>query len=75
MTEQASYTTPEVQILLEPEGKSFSMPRPKTVLQLLNKLGIRRSTALVIRNGGLLTPDQRIFPNDAVTVRIVTSSG
>lgn len=76
MTEENGHRPPpEIQVLLEPEGKEFSMPRPKTVLQLLGKLGIHRSSALVIRNGGLLTADQRVYPNDAITVRIVTSSG
>lgn len=51
------------------------MPRPKTVLQLLRKLDIRRGAALVIRDGGLLTPDREILPNDSIIVRIVTSSG
>lgn len=64
-----------VTVLLQPEGKSFVMPRPKTVLQLLRKLDIRRGSALVIRDGGLLTPDREILPNDSIIVRVVTSSG
>lgn len=65
----------EIQVLLQPEETAFSMPRPKTVLQLLHRLGIRPGTALVIREGRLLTPDRRIENGDAVTVRIVTSAG
>lgn len=64
-----------ITLLLQPEGREFEFPRPKTVLQLLRKLDIRRGTALVIRNGGLLTEDCRIFPGEHITVRIVTSSG
>ena len=64
-------------ILAQPPqpGKTLSLPRPKTVLQLLGKLGIRRGTALVIRDGELLTQDRAILKDDVITVRIVTSSG
>ena len=51
------------------------MPRPKTVRQLLERLSLRQDAALVIREGGLLTPDRRIEIGDSITVRIVTSSG
>ena len=64
-----------ITLVLEPSGGTRELPRPKTVTQLLNKLGIRRGTALVIRDGGLLTPDREILPGDVVTVRVVTSSG
>ena len=53
----------------------MTLPRPKTVQQLLRKLGIRRCSALVIRDGGLLTEDRAILPGDHITVRRVTSSG
>lgn len=66
---------PEITVCLQPQGKTFAMPRPKTVQQLLRKLDIRRGTALVIRDGGLLTDDREILPGDSITVRIVTSSG
>lgn len=69
------YTPPEITVTLQPADRVFTMPRVKTVLQLLHKLGIRRGTALVIRDGGLLTEDRAIAPGDAITVRIVTSSG
>lgn len=65
----------EITVLLQPEGKEFAMPRPKTVLQLLHRLDVRPGTALVIREGGLLTPDRAILPGEHVTVRLVTSSG
>lgn len=64
-----------ITLILEPDGGTRTMERPKTVIQLLNRLKIRQGTALVIRNGELLTPDRRIEPGDAVTVREVVSRG
>lgn len=66
---------PEVSVLLQPDNRQLTLPRPKTVQQLLRKLDIKRGTALVIRDGGLLTEDRAILPGDSITVRIVTSSG
>ena len=65
----------EITVRFEPSGKEETMPRVKTVLQLLNKLGVKRGTALVIRDGGLLTPDREILPDDVITVRTVVSQG
>lgn len=64
-----------ITLVLEPEGKTLRIPRPKTVTGLLNELGIKRGSALVIRDGELLTPDRRIEPDDTVTVRSVVSRG
>jgi Sulfur transfer protein involved in thiamine biosynthesis len=64
-----------ITLVQEPTGGTITMPRPKTVTQLLHKLAIRPGTALVIRNGELLTPDRRIEPNDTITVRTVISRG
>ena len=64
-----------ITLVLEPTGGTREIPRPKTVTQLLNKLGIRQGTALVIRDGELLTPDRRIETGDTVTVRSVVSRG
>ena len=64
-----------VTVLLQPEEKTLVLPRPKTARQLLAALGMREETALVARNGELLTPDRRIFTGDALLVRTVTSSG
>ncbi len=69
------YAPPLITVLLQPEGKTFDMPRPKTVLQLLHRLDIRPGSALVIREGSLLTPDRAILPGESLTVRVVTSSG
>lgn len=59
----------------EPGGATESVPRPKTAAQLLQRLGIRQSAALVIREGELLTHDRRIEPGDHIIVRTVVSSG
>lgn len=73
--EERTFAPAEITVTMQPEEKIFSIPRPKTVLQLLNRLGLKPGTALVIRENGLLTPDCRIFPNDKIIVRTVTSSG
>ena len=70
-----AYVVPTVSITLEPQGKTMDMPRPKTVCQLLRNLGLRQGTALVIRDGGLLTQDREIRPGDSITIRTVVSSG
>ncbi len=66
---------PTIIVRLLPARRTMTLPRPKTVLGLLQRLDIPPGTALVIRDGGLLTPDREILPNDDVTIRIVTSSG
>ena len=75
METEQRYTIPTITVILQPQEKTISLTRPKTVLQLLDKLGIRRGTALVIRDGELLTQDRAIQKDDVITVRIVTSSG
>lgn len=64
-----------VTVLVQPGNQRLVMPRPKTALQLLEALHLREETALVARNGELLTPDRRIFANDELLVRKVTSAG
>ncbi len=77
MTEQSQrkYPIPMVTVLLQPEEKTFEIKRPKTSRQLLHALGLREETALVARNGQLLTPDVPIYAGDSLLVRKVTSSG
>ena len=74
-TAMTEHMPPTITLVLEPEGDTRTMERPKTVLQLLNRLKIRQGTALVIRDGQLLTPDRRIEVNDVITVRGVVSRG
>ena len=73
---QSEYTPPpSITVHLEPQGQTLTLPRHKTVRQLLHKLSIRESTALVIRDGGLLTQDRAILAGDTITIRTVVSSG
>ncbi len=72
---ERTYIPPIISVLLQPEEKEFELPRPKTVRQLLEALNLREETALVARNGTLLTPDVRIYSGDSLLVRKVTSSG
>lgn len=69
------HTGARVTVLLQPEETHFSLPRPKTVRQLLEALNLAEETALVARHGELLTPDRRIWPDDDLLVRKVASSG
>lgn len=71
-----------ITLRMEPENEVLEYPRPKTVLQLLNRLNMRHTSCLVIREPGdeggersLLTPDLKVLPGDVITVRKVTSSG
>ena len=69
------HTGARIVVLLQPEEKHLSLPRPKTSRQLLAALGLAEETALVASNGVLLTPDRHIWPGDEVLVRKVASSG
>lgn len=71
----AGQVRPTITLTLEPQGKTMEFPRPKTARQLLHALDLYEETALVIRDGSLLTPDRRIWPAERITVRIVTSCG
>lgn len=64
-----------INVRLEPDGKDLEFHGLKTVLGLLNKLGLRPTMALVIRDGGLLTSDIRLKKGDEILVRKVTSAG
>lgn len=65
----------EISLIIEPAEEAVSFPRPKTALRLLETLGLREESALVIRNGRLLTPDRQIWPGDEIRVRPVRSRG
>lgn len=66
---------PPVTVVLEREGQTLLYPRLNTAHQLLNRLGLGVNDCLVIRSGELLTPDRKIHPGDAITVRTVVSRG
>lgn len=64
-----------ITVNVEPDGKSVTMYKTRTVIAMLNKLDLRPTMALVIRNGELLTPDVKFNDGDEVTVKKVTSAG
>lgn len=75
---EQQFAGPAVSIIyykLMPDNVCASLQRPKTALQLLQALNIPEEAALVIRNGGLLTPDRRIWPGDQIEVRMAGSRG
>jgi sulfur carrier protein len=64
-----------ITVRIEPENRELTMDRPGTVTQLLHKVGRKPGRALVIRDGGLLTPDLNLRDGDHITVRDVGSRG
>ncbi len=70
-----AYTIPTITLIREPGGRAETVTRPKTAGRLLKDLGIRQGTALVIRDGELLTHDRTVEANDTIIVRTVVSSG
>ncbi|WP_419785173.1 hypothetical protein [Pseudodesulfovibrio sp.] len=64
-----------ITVNLEPEGKEMQLSDIRSVLGLLNKLGLRHTMAIVARNGELLTPDRKLLHGDTLLVRKVTSAG
>lgn len=72
---QKKAASQNIYVKLEPPGKIIAMPRLKTARQLLTALGLEEETALVARNGELLTPDRHIWPDDELLVRITSSHG
>ena len=66
---------PPLTVLLQPEEKIVEIPKAKTARGILNALGLRECAALVIRDGGLLTPDRAVAPGERLIVRKVASSG
>jgi sulfur carrier protein ThiS len=75
MPTKNTYAPAIVNVFLQPEDRELTLPRPKNAQQLLTALGLRSCTALVAREGELLTPDRAIYPGDRLLVRKVTSSG
>jgi len=64
-----------ITVRITPGDKVLTFDRLNTVLQLLNKLGLGMSDALVARDGVLLTPDRKLRRGDELTVRVVVSRG
>ena len=70
-----NYQGPRLRIILQPENKILLLPRVKTVSQLLDTLNIAVETALVVRDGQLLTYDRHLYPDEEILVRKVGSRG
>lgn len=64
-----------ITVHLEPDGELIELHNTKSVLGVLNKLKLRSTMAIVVRDGELLTPDRKLHMNDVLMVRKVTSAG
>ncbi len=64
-----------ITVNLEPDGKVIEMHDTRSVHAVLNKLQLRSTMAIVVRNGELLTPDRKLDWDDVLLVRKVTSAG
>jgi len=64
-----------VTVHLEPEGEVIELRRIRSVLAVLNRLKLRSTMAIVVRDGELLTADRKLHMNDMLMVRKVTSAG
>ncbi|MDD3313560.1 hypothetical protein [Pseudodesulfovibrio sp.] len=64
-----------ITVNLEPDGKVLELHDIRSVVGLLNKLGMRHTMAIIARGGELLTPDRKLSHGDVVLVRKVTSAG
>ena len=66
-----------VTVQLQPGRSEFELPRAraKNVARLLEELGLRQGTAIVARDGILLTPDVPLYPGQTLLVRKFMSSG
>ncbi|HKI81505.1 MAG TPA: hypothetical protein VKA04_07640 [Pseudodesulfovibrio sp.] len=60
---------------LEPDGKRIELNDTRSVLAVLNKLRLRSTMAIVVRDGELLTSDRKLCHGDELMVRKVTSAG
>ncbi|MGL1861723.1 MAG: hypothetical protein OCC46_04270 [Pseudodesulfovibrio sp.] len=64
-----------ITVNLEPDGKVIELRRTRSVLGALNKLKLRSTMAIVVREGELLTADRKLLNGDTIMVRKVTSAG
>lgn len=64
-----------ITVNLEPDGDVIELHKTRSVLSVLNKLKLRSTMAIVVRDGELLTPDRKLDNGDVVMVRKVTSAG
>lgn len=71
----AFFAIPIIYLTIEGSAGQRILARPKTARQLLDALNMPEETALVARDGKLLTPDRQIWPGDRIWVRPVGSKG
>ncbi|MFW5487711.1 MAG: hypothetical protein ACNI3A_04710 [Desulfovibrio sp.] len=65
-----------ITVIREPDNETLTFDKLNTVQQLLNKIGERATSVLVIRDGKeLLTPDRQLFNGETIAVRAVRSKG
>ncbi len=64
-----------ITVHIEPDNETLTFDRLNSGLQLLNRLGLLRTQALIIRNGELITWDRKFKPGDEITLKKITSVG
>jgi len=64
-----------ITVIREPEGQTLTFAKAGSVRRLLNLLGERCTSVLVIRGRELLTEDRMLRPGETVIVRSVRSRG
>jgi sulfur carrier protein len=65
----------DVNVLLRNPRRTIEVDGPRTVLALLDQLGLNREAHLVIRNGTLVPGDERLEDSDSIEIRPVISGG
>ena len=64
-----------ITVRIEPDNEVRTLEKINTTQQLLTRLNLKSTQALVIRGEELLTPDRHIVQGDEITVRKVVSLG
>lgn len=64
-----------IKVLLVQQDREVEVQGPIVVERLFEKLGLRRTTHVVVRRRELLTPDRTIDDGDRVDVISVVSGG
>ncbi len=74
---QKEFIEPTLTVILQPGEEKRIIPRhkAKNVKRLIEFLGLRPYTAMVIRNNIPLTPDVPLYPDQTIIVRKVMSAG
>jgi sulfur carrier protein len=64
-----------VRVVIESTGEEREFRALKSVTQLLNRLGLKPTEVLVIKDRELLTPDRMIGHEGVIRIRHVVSRG